>query len=104
MGDPTGVGPEIIIQAVGQGAFAGLSRPVVVVGDLAIMQRAAQVCGCELVWQPDSPTPLASGELVFSGRTLPLRERSCLDPAQQKIWATQCLLRPRHGRLYLLGL
>ncbi len=84
MGDPTGVGPEIIIQAVGQGALAGLSRPVVVVGDLAIMQRAARVCGCEPVWQADSPTALASGELVFSGRTLPLRERSCLDPAQQR--------------------
>jgi len=84
MGDPTGVGPEIIIQAVGQGALAGLSRPVVVVGDLAIMRRAAQVCGCELVWQPGSQTPLATGELVFSGQSLPLRERSGLDPAQQK--------------------
>ncbi len=84
MGDPTGVGPEIIIQAAGRGAFAGLSRPVVVVGDLAIMQRAAQVCGYELAWQPDSRTPLASGELVVSGQSLPLREGSRLDPAEQK--------------------
>ena len=74
MGDPTGVGPEIIVQAAGKGAFAGLSRPVVVVGDLAIMKRAAQVCGFEVDWQPGSPAPLASGELVFSGQILSLRE------------------------------
>lgn len=84
MGDPTGVGPEIIIQAAGKGVFAGLSRPVVVVGDLAIMKRAAQVCGCKVAWQPGSPAPLASGELVFSGQVLPLREISGLDPAQQE--------------------
>jgi 4-hydroxythreonine-4-phosphate dehydrogenase len=84
MGDPTGVGPEIIVQAAGKGAFAGLSRPVVVIGDLAIMKRAAQVCGFEVDWQPGSPVPLASGELVFSGQTLSLREISDLDPAQQK--------------------
>jgi 4-hydroxythreonine-4-phosphate dehydrogenase len=83
MGDPTGVGPEIIVRAAGQGAFVGLSRPVVVVGDLAIMKRAAQVCGCEVAWRPESRVPLASGELVFSGRCLPLHERSGLDPAQQ---------------------
>ena len=84
MGDPTGVGPEIIVQAAGQGAFAGLSRPVVVVGDLAIMQRAAGACGLEFAWQPGSPSRLASGEMVVSGRALPLRVISRLDPAEQQ--------------------
>ena len=84
MGDPTGVGPEIIVQAASKGTFAGLSRPVVVVGDLAIMKRAAQVCGCEVAWRPGSSDPLASGELAIAGQVLPLREISSLDPAQQK--------------------
>ncbi len=84
MGDPTGVGAEIIVQAAGQGAFAGLSRPVVVVGDLAIMQRAAEVCGLKVTWQPVPQSPLASGELLLSGRALPLRINSRLDPAIQR--------------------
>ena len=84
MGDPTGVGPEIIAQAAGQGAFAGLSRPVVVVGDLAIMQRAAETCGLAFAWQPGARSPLASGELVLSGHALPLRVTSQLDPAKQQ--------------------
>jgi 4-hydroxythreonine-4-phosphate dehydrogenase len=83
MGDPTGVGPEIIVQAASQGAFTGLSRPVVVVGDLAIMQRAAVACGLKVVWRPGSRTPLASGELLVSDRALPLRIASQLDPATQ---------------------
>jgi len=84
MGDPTGVGPEIIVQAAGQGAFAGLSRPIVVVGDLAIMQRAAETCGLTFAWQPGASSPLASGELIVSGRALPLHVSSRLDPAKQK--------------------
>ena len=84
MGDPTGVGPEIIIQAAVKGAFVGRTHPVVVVGDLAILKRAAQVCGCEVAWRPGSSDPLASGELAIAGQVLPLREISSLDPAQQK--------------------
>ena len=84
MGDPTGIGPEIIVQAAGQGAFADLSRPVVVVGDLAIMQRAARTCGLTSVWQPGLGPPLASGELDVSGQALPLHITSRLDPAKQK--------------------
>lgn len=83
MGDPTGVGPEVIVKAALQGALAGLSRPVVIAGDLAIMQRAAQACGLELGWQPSSRLPLASGELIFPGGSLPLHELSRLAPAQQ---------------------
>ena len=84
MGDPTGVGPEVIVQAAGQGAFAGLSRPVVVAGDLAVMQRAAGTCGLTFAWQQGSQIPLASGELVVSGRALPLRITSRLDLAKQQ--------------------
>jgi 4-hydroxythreonine-4-phosphate dehydrogenase len=84
MGDPTGIGPEIIARAAGQGAFADLSRPVVVVGDLAVMQRAARVCALSSAWRPGSCTPLATGELILSDHVLPLHVASRLDPAGQK--------------------
>ncbi|HNG80398.1 MAG TPA: hypothetical protein PLW24_13065, partial [Burkholderiaceae bacterium] len=49
MGDAVGIGPEIILRAARQGAFglpgqgpAGLG-PVVLVGSVAVLQRAARV-------------------------------------------------------------
>jgi len=41
MGDPAGIGPEIIAQA----AAAGLGGPCVVIGDVGVMRRAAAQCG-----------------------------------------------------------
>ena len=84
MGDPTGVGPEIIVEALRQKGFDGLSRPLVVVGDLAIMKRAAQVCLCDLVWRSSSQVPLATGEMIISGYPLPLCELSQLEPDGQR--------------------
>lgn len=45
MGDPTGVGPEIIVKALLAGAFENLSRPLLVAGDPGVLQRAAGVLG-----------------------------------------------------------
>ena len=41
MGDPCGIGPEIIVRA----AAAGLGGPAVVIGDVAVMRRAVAQCG-----------------------------------------------------------
>ena len=41
MGDPAGIGPEIIVRA----AAAGFQGPSVVVGDVRVMRRAAAQCG-----------------------------------------------------------
>ena len=79
MGDPTGVGPEIIIQAVCAGAFAELSRPLVVAGDLGVMQRAAAVCGLDASLQSGSQQPLASDEILIGDHLLPVQALSCLD-------------------------
>ena len=50
-GDPTGIGPEIIVKALLEGAFDALSRPLWVAGDVAVLRRAAAVFGvdCEVV-------------------------------------------------------
>jgi 4-hydroxythreonine-4-phosphate dehydrogenase len=44
MGDACGIGPEIIVRALADGA----AGPCVVVGDLAVMRRAARHCGLML--------------------------------------------------------
>ena len=84
MGDPTGVGPEIIVQALCAGAFTELARPLVVAGDLAVLQRAAAVCGFATRLQSGSKQPLASDEIFIGDYVLPVRVLSQLDLAQQK--------------------
>jgi 4-hydroxythreonine-4-phosphate dehydrogenase len=83
MGDPTGVGPEIIVQAVCAGAFADLDRPLVVAGDQAILQRAAAVCGRSYETRPGSRLALGSTEVLLGKYVLPVRELSRLEPASQ---------------------
>ena len=83
MGDPTGVGPEIIIRAVYEGTFIALARPLIVAGDLGVLKRAAAVCGCDVQHQPGSSSPLATDELVVGGHRLPVQALSQLDLSGQ---------------------
>lgn len=41
MGDPTGVGPEIIVKALLEGGFNHLSHPLLIAGDPGVLLRAA---------------------------------------------------------------
>lgn len=84
MGDPTGIGPEIIVQALCAGVFTEFSRPLVVAGDLAVLQRAASVCGFSSRLQPGSQLPLASDEIFIGDYLLPVHALSRLDLAQQR--------------------
>ena len=84
MGDPTGVGPEIIVTAVSSGAFVGFARPLVVAGDVGVLQRAANVCGIEARLLPGSKLSQASAELIVGQYVLPIRELSHLDLARQR--------------------
>jgi 4-hydroxythreonine-4-phosphate dehydrogenase len=47
LGDPTGVGPEIIVKALLSGALDALSRPLLVAGDAGVLRRAAGVFNAE---------------------------------------------------------
>ncbi len=84
MGDPAGVGPEIIVQAFCSGAFAQLDRPLVVAGDLAILQRAAAACGRACESRSGSRLTLGSAELVLDNYVLPVRELSRLKPDRHR--------------------
>ncbi len=84
MGDPTGIGPEIIIRAVQTGFFGRLGRPLVVAGDLAVLKRAATLCGCDAHVKSGSRLVLASKELLVGDFVLPVRALSQLDLKEQK--------------------
>lgn len=77
MGDPTGVGPEIIALAVASGALPA-DRALVVAGDAGVLQRAAAVCGINAAFREGSAQPLADGELLLNGQPLPIRRLSAL--------------------------
>lgn len=65
MGDPTGIGPEILVKLL---ADPRLDVPVVAIGDAGVLARAADVVGVALVVQtvssPAEPVPAGSFALV----------------------------------------
>lgn len=76
MGDPTGIGPELILKAMLAGAFDELRQPLLVVGDAAVLLRAAKIFtdGAELGAQTDN-----SCELSCAGKTIKIKTLSQLD-------------------------
>ena len=80
MGDPTGVGPEVIVKALLNGGLDGFSRPLLVAGDPEVLRAAAAIfeAGCELTaGKPEGVYRLKAGD-----RELEIRALSAL-PAQQ---------------------
>jgi 4-hydroxythreonine-4-phosphate dehydrogenase len=94
MGDPSGIGPEIIAKAIASDAFG----PCVVIGDVAVMRRAIRQCGLTLplaqlgepedaltlpprclgVWQPAEPWPADLADLAM-GRVQAAAGRAAAD-------------------------
>lgn len=84
MGDPTGVGPEIILKAWLAGDLDRGGRPLVVAGDPAVLSRAAEVLGAELEIS-DADEVLASHQLRADSRILLLKALSDLS-AEELVW------------------
>lgn len=61
MGDPAGVGREVIVKALSGEAIRLACRPVVI-GDLTALRNAARVCGTDLTFNP-----VAGPEAAVSG-------------------------------------
>ena len=76
MGDPTGVGPELIVKALLAGEFDRFERPLQVVGDAAVLQRAAKIFACEAELQQHSHE---DWELQCGERRLKIANLSYLD-------------------------
>ena len=79
MGDPAGIGPEIIIKALIEAQLDPLAGQIVVAGDVAILQRAAKVLGVEATHRAGN-----DGEVLLSAesRTIRVQPLSNLDPEQ----------------------
>ncbi len=83
MGDPTGVGPEIIVKALLSGALDGLPRPLLVAGDLGVLARAARIFGVSATTLPASG--LAEHRLRLGDRDLAVWSLSTL-PAEELVY------------------
>ena len=68
IGDPAGVGPEVCVRAIAAGELAALCR-IVLIGDRAVLERAARVCGVnlklEMVSDLDKLPHLADSKSVY---------------------------------------
>jgi len=82
MGDPTGVGPEIIVKAFLAGAFDPIERPLLVAGDPSCLRRAARVFG---VAAELAVGDLASHRLRLGSRHLDIEALSTL-PAENLVY------------------
>ena len=79
MGDPTGVGPELIIKALLTGVFDALPRPLVVAGDAGVLCRAARLFGISARPAIAGSDSLASQRLALGDRQLAVQPLSALD-------------------------
>ncbi len=62
MGDPAGVGPEIVVKALAE-RFGGDPLRIVVVGDLARLRRTVDECGLELALEAAARCVARSGAM-----------------------------------------
>lgn len=79
MGDPTGIGPELIVKACLNNAFDNLRHPLQVVGDVEVLQRAARIFAAEASAQRQNETRTA---LWFGSVSLDVITTSRLDIRQ----------------------
>ncbi|MCD6581596.1 MAG: 4-hydroxythreonine-4-phosphate dehydrogenase PdxA [Desulfuromusa sp.] len=76
MGDPTGIGPELIIKALLDRSFELISHPVEIIGDVGVLCRAGKIFDYE-----GKPEQLKDGlySLTFGDKNLIVHSASELD-------------------------
>jgi 4-hydroxythreonine-4-phosphate dehydrogenase len=79
MGDPTGVGPELIIKALLAGALAACPRPLLIAGDVGVLRRAARLFGETARLESRADEGLGTHRLLFGERHLAVQPLSVLD-------------------------
>lgn len=79
MGDPTGVGPELIVKAVLDGLLDSCQQPLVVAGDAGVLRRAARLFGVTARLEPHAGNGLGSHRMLLGERELLVQPLSVLD-------------------------
>lgn len=97
MGDPAGIGPEIIIKAVISGELDHVLERLVVAGDSTILQRAAQLFGITAATTDNHNVTSVETQLTVGQRTLRIMPLSQLNPATTPFGTIQ----PACGRAML---
>ncbi len=94
MGDPTGVGPELIVKALLDGSFAGVARPVEIIGDAGVLARAASIFGydVDIATGQDSVCQLHLGGQKLFVRALSELAVETLDYGQPDIACGQAMV------------
>lgn len=86
MGDPAGVGPEIIVKAMNQKEVYEVSRPLLI-GDAAVIRQAMDFCGIKLaINKVEKP---ADGNYVFG--TIDIIDLANVDVASLKMGKVQAM-------------
>ncbi len=77
MGDPTGIGPELIIKALLEKSFEQFQQPIQIIGDVTVLSHAGKIFDCKA-----TPEKLETDlyALHFDDQTLLVRHCSDLDP------------------------
>jgi 4-hydroxythreonine-4-phosphate dehydrogenase len=96
MGDPAGVGPEVIVRALADADLRSVSR-VVVFGDRNILDAAAEVTGADVPWHVVRDARDALDPAVATGGRVALVDMANVDPID---WAWG-QLSAAHGRAAL---
>lgn len=76
MGDPAGIGPEIVVRALSRPETYEKCRPLVT-GDAAVIARAVEVLGLPLAVHPIERV----GDARFACGTIDVYDLKCIDPA-----------------------
>jgi len=79
MGDPTGIGPELIVKTLLDRSFEQTGCSVEVVGDIEVLCRAGEIFGCA---GRTERLDHKRSTLYFSSRKLIVHAVSALDPAR----------------------
>lgn len=79
MGDPTGVGPELIVKALLTGALDACPRPLLVAGDAGVLGRAARLFGETARLEAQADEGLGTHRLCLGDRQLAVQPLSVLD-------------------------
>ena len=87
MGDPTGVGPELIIKTLLTGAFDSLPRPPVIAGDVGVLRRAARLFGVTARLEALVSDGLGTHRLYVGDRQLAVHPLSVLDAEELRYGA-----------------
>lgn len=74
MGDPSGIGPEVIAKALGRPECQKICRPLVI-GSAAVMQKAVEITGAKLAIHPVSSVP----EAEFLPGTMDVLDQNSVD-------------------------